>query len=146
MTNNDVIILGIMIWRSAQEEYDGDWSEGLQNGYGIGITLKNGKRTIYRGMWQNGHHHGEGRAEYSDGSVLVGHWKMGRKVGHFQVLYSTGQNDDHAAFQNDNISTQSNQNSTDFESLTGRVKSIDLNSYGLFPFSSCDLWITEDSS
>lgn len=109
---------GLMIWRSAQEEYDGEWSDGLQNGYGIGITLKNGKRTVYKGQWKDGLHHGPGRAEYSDGSVLVGEWNMGRKQGAFQVLYSTGDNDDSTRFNNDKINSDVVTNTNNFESLT----------------------------
>ena len=89
-----------------KKEYDGEWSNGLQNGYGIGITLKNGKRTVYKGQWKDGLHHGPGRAEYSDGSVLVGEWNMGRKQGAFQVLYSTGDNDDSTRFNNDKINRE----------------------------------------
>ena len=85
------------------------------------MTLKNGKRTVYKGEWKNGSHHGPGRAEYSDGSVLIGTWNMGRKEGDFQVLYSTGKNDNYTQFDNDKIDhKQDNTETGSFESLTER--------------------------
>jgi len=112
---------GLMIWRQVQEEYDGEWRHGEQNGFGIGVTLKNGKRTVYKGEWKDACHHGPGRAEYSDGSVLIGTWNMNRKEGAFEVLYSTGANDNYTKFDNDKIDARdNNQVTSNFESLTER--------------------------
>ena len=85
------------------------------------MTLKNGKRTVYKGEWKDACHHGPGRAEYSDGSVLIGTWNMNRKEGAFEVLYSTGANDNYTKFDNDKIDARdNNQVTSNFESLTER--------------------------
>ena len=71
---------GHMIWKNDEEEYEGEWFNGVQNGNGTEISYLNGRKTTYRGMWMDGKRHGQGRIEYSDGSVLEGKWNNGRKV------------------------------------------------------------------
>lgn len=62
--------------------YSGKCKNGLANGSGEAWG-----RFHYKGKFVDGYPQGEGRAEYPDGTVYAGYWKMGLKHGKGTILY-----------------------------------------------------------
>lgn len=63
-------------------EYQGNFRNGLQSGYGRMIYGATGN--IYEGAWLDGEHHGLGKlTELATGNVFEGGWKEGKKHGDF---------------------------------------------------------------
>ena len=46
--------------------YEGDWSEGQRNGYGV-YTYANGDK--YQGIWEEDRRHGQGEYIYKDQNI-----------------------------------------------------------------------------
>eukprot|EP00347_Sterkiella_histriomuscorum_P022952 403336521 len=90
--------------------YDGDYVDGLYNGYGVYIfssgamfcgEYKNGNRhglgtyyyndgDSYEGQWMNSCYHGEGVFKYTNGDILKGTWKDDKYHGEFIKTYASG--------------------------------------------------------
>lgn len=59
---------------SPNSYYDGDWKNGMPNGYGVKFWPDQG---TYIGSWENGDQHGEGIFIFLNGDTLRGLWFQG---------------------------------------------------------------------
>jgi len=55
----------------ATEEYEGEWSNDMMNGYGV---YKYASGAIYSGQWKNNKHHGKGEYKMTNGCKYEGEW------------------------------------------------------------------------
>ena len=77
MVDNKITGRGKYIWQNDQE-YDGEWLNDEQSGYGVYKSLK-GK--LYEGNFLKSKRHGRGKVTYSNGMTIEGTWKQGLKDG-----------------------------------------------------------------
>eukprot|EP00347_Sterkiella_histriomuscorum_P011115 403373702 len=90
--------------------YDGDYVDGIPNGYGVMIfsngemyccEYKNGKKhglgtcywndgNSYEGQWMDWNRHGEGVYKYANGDIEKGTWKDNKQHGEFIKTYASG--------------------------------------------------------
>jgi hypothetical protein len=63
--------------------YEGQWRDGKQNGYGVGYG--------YEGEWRNGEYNGYGILVYANGDRYEGEWKNYKKNGYGVYLFRNGE-------------------------------------------------------
>ncbi len=68
--------------------YDGEFADGLFDGYGEIKYLESGDE--YKGQWKKGLWHGKGEYKDSDGVVYLGDFVNGKRCGHGKVTMSSG--------------------------------------------------------
>ncbi len=97
----------MMVWYDTAEKYIGQWSENLQNGFGVHIWYEpKGElkylRNRYVGEWFNGKRNGYGVFFYSNGGKYEGMWADDYKDG-FGVLTFQNGSQYIGKFQNDRM-------------------------------------------
>jgi hypothetical protein len=70
--------------------YEGFFTNGYRNGYGIYTLKENGKISIYEGTYLANNRDGAGKLTMNDASVFIGQFKTGQKEGY--GLYYTADN------------------------------------------------------
>jgi hypothetical protein len=68
--------------------YEGQFVEGMQNGYGLFISVEEGWR--YYGEWKKGQIHGKGICTWLDGTTYDGEWVNWNKCGIGQLTFCDG--------------------------------------------------------
>lgn len=66
--------------------YDGDWSKGEVNGYGIHF----GGEDTYEGNWKDWKRHGKGKLTYANGNEYDGYWEDSKKHGKGKFKWANG--------------------------------------------------------
>ena len=72
-----------------QEEYDGDWKDGMRWGLGK-YVYKQSEGVVYEGQWVKDLRHGKGIVRFKDGSVYNGDIKKERIEGEGTWIYNDG--------------------------------------------------------
>lgn len=72
--------------------YDGEWCNGLRNGYGTMIFfVQDGNiQEIYQGEWKDDTMDGNGIYKHADGSIYEGLWSNGKMHGYGILYYANG--------------------------------------------------------
>ncbi|CAB3990000.1 alsin-like isoform X1, partial [Paramuricea clavata] len=76
---------GKLVWASTAQTYEGEFRNGLYNGFGRMIFVLNASAGVaeeYKGEWKDGMMHGQGEMSYSDKQVYIGHWMHNVRHGH----------------------------------------------------------------
>lgn len=85
---------GFGTWKESKTgaSYVGEWKRSRPNGYGIFISeVDPSKGTKYEGEWKNGLKHGPGTEQYRDsGDVYVGHFNNGKAEGEGKYIWNSG--------------------------------------------------------
>ena len=69
---------GIYTWDDG-DVYDGEWKDGMRNGYGIKLVAGTAER--YEGQFKNDAKHGRGTYTYESGNKYEGDWLDDQKSG-----------------------------------------------------------------
>ncbi len=85
----------MLVWYNSAEKYIGQWSDNLQNGYGVHIWYEaKGEqkylRNRYVGEWYNGKRNGYGVFFYSNGGRYEGQWSNDYKDGFGVFTFQNG--------------------------------------------------------
>ncbi|KAG8558042.1 hypothetical protein GDO81_016833 [Engystomops pustulosus] len=88
---------GRMRWLSSNEEYLGQWENGIQNGLGTHTWFlkrvsgsQYSLRNEYIGIFVNGSRHGQGQYYYANGAMYDGQWKNNKKHGTGKFIFKNG--------------------------------------------------------
>ncbi|KAJ3273828.1 hypothetical protein HDV01_003806 [Terramyces sp. JEL0728] len=88
---------GKMSWIDRNEEYEGNWENGVPNGFGQYIWKMSPLRdhqyplqNMYRGYWVDGKREGYGVFFYSSGAKFEGNWKNNLKEGYGKFISENG--------------------------------------------------------
>ncbi|KAJ3257636.1 hypothetical protein HK103_004424 [Boothiomyces macroporosus] len=88
---------GKMTWLDRNEEYEGNWENGLPNGFGQYVWRLKALRdhqyplqNTYRGYWVDGKREGYGVFFYSSGAKYEGNWKNNLKEGFGKFVSENG--------------------------------------------------------
>ncbi|KAD3068740.1 hypothetical protein E3N88_36620 [Mikania micrantha] len=71
-------IAGVLVNRVKIKRYEGDWVDGMCDGYGVETWVKGSR---YRGQYRQGLRHGLGVYRFYTGDVYAGEWSNGRSHG-----------------------------------------------------------------
>uniref|UniRef100_A0A8C5PUZ8 Uncharacterized protein n=1 Tax=Leptobrachium leishanense TaxID=445787 RepID=A0A8C5PUZ8_9ANUR len=95
--NNNFSGEGIMKWLSSNEEYSGQWLNGIQNGHGTHTWFikrvpgsQYSLRNKYVGNFVNGQRQGHGLFYYANGAMYDGEWKNNKKHGMGKFIFKNG--------------------------------------------------------
>lgn len=86
-----------MHWFDRGEEYDGEWTKGVQNGRGkhtwylkrIAVS-QYPVRNEYEGSFSNGQRNGYGIFNYASGARYSGYWSKNLKSGRGEFMFKNG--------------------------------------------------------
>ncbi|KAM4024956.1 radial spoke head 10 homolog B isoform 2-T2 [Anomaloglossus baeobatrachus] len=88
---------GRMRWLSSNEEYMGQWEDGVQNGPGTHTWFlkrvtgsQYSLRNEYIGNFVNGARHGQGQYYYANGAMYDGQWRNNQKHGMGKFIFKNG--------------------------------------------------------
>ena len=85
MSENSPVFMGDSAIEEKKKQYDGDWKEDKQEGYGI-LFNKDGNK-VYEGNWKNNTPDGTGTLFYDNGKERYnGEWKNGKWNGKDKVM------------------------------------------------------------
>ena len=85
--NNQKNGTGLLTIVNTNEQYDGEWKNGMRHGRGE-FKFKTGD--IYTGGWELGKRTGEGSYTWTNGDRFIGNWKGDRMNGKGIFRYANG--------------------------------------------------------
>ncbi|KAI7793500.1 MORN repeat-containing protein 3 [Triplophysa rosa] len=84
---------GMQVWKQAGIIFDGDWSCGKRNGFGLLAKFDTEKKEYvrtYAGYWKNDKKEGAGTYFYGPSAFYEGHWSKDQRAGWGRMEYENG--------------------------------------------------------